>query len=280
MAVTTADVGAAGSWPSVGELLRAWRRRRSLSQLELALNADVSARHVSFLETGRARPSREMVLHLAEQLEVPLRERNGLLLAAGYAPQYAERSLGTPEMEPVRRALDRFLRAHEPYPAVVVDRHYNLLAANDAVNILIEGVAPELLAAPANTLRLTLHPRGMAPRIANLGEWSAHLLQQLGRQASVTGDPVLERLHGELAGYPGVSSDAPHDHGPGSEILLPLRIRDGDRELAFFSTISTFGTPIDITLAELAIEAFYPANARTAARFMEDIGAGMSGSSA
>ena len=273
MAVTTADVQAGAAWPSVGELLRTWRRRRSLSQLELALNADVSARHVSFLETGRARPSREMVLHLAEQLEVPLRERNGLLLAAGYAPQYAERSLETSEMEPVRQALDRFLRAHEPYPAVVVDRHYNLLAANDAVGVLTAGCAPKLLEPPANALRLTLHPDGMAPRIENLPEWSAHLLHQLGRQASITGDPELDRLHDELAAYPGVSAQAPHEDGSGAEILLPLRIRDGDRELAFFSTISTFGTPIDITLAELAIEAFYPANARTAARLLQDIGA-------
>ena len=279
MAVTTAEVQASGSWPAVGELLRAWRRRRSLSQLELALNADVSARHVSFVETGRARPSREMVLHLAEQLDVPLRERNGLLLAAGYAPQFAERSLEMPEMEPVRQALDRFLRAHEPYPAVVIDRHYNLLAGNDAVNLLTEGVAAELLEPPANTLRVTLHPEGMAPRIANLEEWSGHLLAQLCRQAAITGDPALEELHQELAGYPGVSRGEPAYEGViGAEILLPLRIRDGDVELAFFSTISTFGTPIDITLAELAIEAFYPANARTAARLLEDIGAGINGS--
>jgi transcriptional regulator with XRE-family HTH domain len=273
MAVTTAEVGAAGSWPSVGELLRSWRRRRSLSQLELALNADVSARHVSFLETGRSRPSREMVLHLAEQLDVPLRERNGLLLAAGYAPEYAERSLETKEMEPVRQALDRFLRAHEPYPAIVVDRHYGLMAANDAVGVLTAGVAPELLEPPANALRITLHPDGMAPRIANLEDWSAHLLHQVRRQASITGDPDLERLHDELAGYPGVTAQTPHEDGASSEILLPLRIRDGDQELEFFSTISTFGTAVDITLAELSIEAFYPANARTAARLLQDIGA-------
>jgi transcriptional regulator with XRE-family HTH domain len=273
MAVTTAEVAAAGSWPSVGELLRTWRRRRSLSQLELALNAEVSARHVSFVETGRSRPSREMVLHLAEQLDVPLRERNGLLLAAGYAPQFAERSLETTEMEPVRQALDRFLRAHEPYPAVVIDRHYNLVAGNDAVGVLTAGVSPELLAPPVNTLLLTLHPDGMAPRIVNLEEWSAHLLHQLRRQASITGDQELERLHDELAGYPGVSVHGAREEGSVPEILLPLRIRDGAQELEFFSTISTFGTPIDITLAELAIEAFYPANARTAARLLQDIGA-------
>jgi transcriptional regulator with XRE-family HTH domain len=273
MAVTTADVQAGRSLPSVGELLRAWRQRRSLSQLELALNADVSARHVSFLETGRAKPSREMVLHLAEQLEVPLRDRNGLLLAAGYAPQYAARSLDDPEMDPVRRALDRFLRAHEPYPAVVVDRHHNLLAGNDAVNLLTEGVDPALLEPPANTLRVTLHPQGMAPRIINLEEWSGDLLHRLRREASITGDPELERLYAELSGYPGVSADAGPDEISGAEVVLPLRIRDGDEELVFFSTISTFGTAIDITLAELSIEAFYPANARTASRLLRDIGA-------
>jgi transcriptional regulator with XRE-family HTH domain len=270
MAVTAAEP--LGSRPRVGELLRAWRRRRSLSQLELALEADVSSRHVSFLETGRARPSREMVLHLAEHLEVPLRDRNGLLLAAGYAPVYAERELQTPEMEPVRQALDRFLRAHEPFPAVVVDRHYNLVSSNDAVALLTAGVAPWLMEPPANALRITLHPDGMAPRIANLGQWSAHLLHRLRRQAAVTGDPELERLHDELASYPGAAIEAVPDDG--ADIVLPMRLREADGELSFFSTISTFGTAVDITLAELAIEAFYPANARTAARLLRDIGAG------
>jgi hypothetical protein len=212
-----------------------------------------------------------MVLHLAEHLEVPLRDRNGLLLAAGYAPVYAERELETPEMAPIRQALDRFLRAHEPFPAVVVDRHYNLMSSNDAVALLTDGVAPELLEPPANALRVTLHPRGMAPRITNLDQWSGHLLHRLRRQASVTGDPELERLHDELAGYPGVSTDPPSDDG--AEIVLPMRMRDGDGELSFFSTISTFGTAVDITLAELSIEAFYPANARTAARLLREIGA-------
>jgi transcriptional regulator with XRE-family HTH domain len=276
MAVTTAEAPTGGSFPSVGELLRTWRQRRSLSQLELALNADVSARHVSFVETGRARPSREMLLHLAEQLDVPLRDRNGLLLAAGYAPQYAERSLETPEMEPVRRALDRFLRAHEPYPAVVIDRHHNLVAGNDALGLLIEGVDPELLEPPANALRVTLHPRGMAPQIINLAEWSAHLLHRLRREAAITGDPELERLYDELSVYPGVSTDVGHEDTTGADVVLPMRMRDGDDELAFFGTISTFGTAVDITLAELSIEAFYPANARTAARLLRDIGAEMS----
>lgn len=267
------DMSATTAPLRVGELLRGWRQRRSLSQLELALDAAVSSRHVSFLETGRARPSREMVLHLAEHLDVPLRERNSLLLAAGYAPVFGERPLDTEEMAPVRAALARFLRAHEPYPAVVLDRHYNLLDANDALGVLIEGVAPRLLEAPANALRVTLHPDGMAPRILNLAEWSAHLLERLRRQATVTGDADLQDLHDELAAYPGVELDPPDEQVIGADIVLPLRVRDGEgNELSLFSTVSTFGTAIDITLAELAIEAFYPANARTAGLLLRDIG--------
>lgn len=258
----------------IGELLRAWRQRRNLSQLELALNADVSARHVSFLETGRARPSREMVIRLAEELEVPLRERNSLLLAAGYAPVYGQRPLEAPEMESVRQAIDRFLRAHEPYPAVVVDRYHNLLAANDALDLLLEGVAPELLEPPANGMRIALHPDGMASRTLNLPEWSAHLLQRVRREAQITGDPELGALYEELTDYPGVHIAPQHAEIHPSDIVLPLRLRDtdGGGELAFFSTLSTFGTAADITLAELAIEAFYPANAHTAMRLLRDIG--------
>jgi transcriptional regulator with XRE-family HTH domain len=262
---------AAAAPPPVGELLRSWRRRRSLSQLELALDADVSSRHVSFLETGRSRPSREMVLHLAEHLDVPLRERNTLLLAAGFAPLYGERALDAAEMEPVRVALDRFLRAHEPYPAVVLDRGYELLASNDATQLLIGDVAPALLEPPVNALRLTLHPDGMAPRIVNLQEWSAHLLMRLHRQAQATGDPALMSLYDELCEYPGVAVQAAHEGIAGADIVLPLRLLDADEELAFFSTISTFGTAVDVTLAELSIEAFYPANARTAQRLLADI---------
>jgi transcriptional regulator with XRE-family HTH domain len=257
----------------VGDLLRSWRRRRNLSQLELALDASVSARHLSFLETGRARPSREMVIRLCEELDVPLRERNALLLAAGYAPLYAERSLESPEMSAVRQALDRFLRAHEPYPAVVVDRQHNLVAANDALELILDGVASELLEPPANALRIALHPRGMAPRTLNLAEWSGHLLRRLRREAQVTGDARLQELHEELAGYPGVHVSAEHADVQPSDIVLPLRLRDvdGAGELAFFSTLSTFGTAADITLSELAIEAFYPANARTAMRLLREI---------
>jgi transcriptional regulator with XRE-family HTH domain len=271
MSVDTAVAYPGPSRAPIGELIRTWRRRRSLSQLELALEADVSSRHVSFLETGRARPSREMVLRLADHLDIPLRERNRLLLAAGYAPLYEERSLEAPEMAPVHQALDRFLRAHEPYPAIVIDRHHNLLSSNDALGALLEGVAPELLEPPANALRVALHPRGMAPRTLNLEEWSAHLLHRLRREAALTADPELSRLHDELAAYPGVSVEAPRDEEATGGIVVPLRLRAGERELAFFSTISTFGSAVDITLDELMIEAFYPANAATASHLLEGI---------
>jgi transcriptional regulator with XRE-family HTH domain len=258
----------------IGDLLRSWRQRRNLSQLELALNAEVSSRHVSFLETGRSRPSREMVVRLAEELEIPLRERNALFLAAGYAPVYAERPLDAIEMEPVRQAIDRFLRAHEPYPAVVVDRYHNLLASNDALDLLLAGVAPELLEPPANGMRVALHPQGMAPRTLNLPEWSAHLLHRVRREAQVTGDPQLASLYDELTSYPGVQVAAARSDIDPADIVLPLRLldTDGESELAFFSTLSTFGTAADITLSELAIEAFYPANANTAMRLMRDVG--------
>jgi transcriptional regulator with XRE-family HTH domain len=258
--------------PAVGELLRAWRQRRNLSQLELALDAAVSSRHLSFVETGRARPSREMILRLAEQLEVPLRERNPLLLAAGYAPVYAERPLESPEMETVRDALDRFLRAHEPYPALVVDRHHNLVAANDALDLLLDGVAPELLEPPANGMRIALHPDGMAPRTLNLPEWSAHLLRRVQREVQITGDPQLASLYDELITYPGAETGPVQAELQQGDIVLPLRLRDrAGGELAFFSTLSTFGTAIDITLSELAIEAFYPANAQTALRLLRGV---------
>ncbi len=252
-----------------GELLRHWRRRRRLSQLELSLDSDISARHLSFVETGRSKPSRAMVMRLTETLAVPLRERNALLLAAGFAPLYAERPLESPEMAPVRAALDRFLRAHEPYPALVIDRHHNLLAANDALGALTAGCAPELLAPPANAIRVALHPDGMAPRTINFGEWSAHLLARLRREAAVTGDPELDALHDEVAAYPGVQTEPPANVD--LEIVVPLRLREGPRELALISTISTFGTPRDITLSELAIEAFYPANAETAMRLLSEV---------
>jgi transcriptional regulator with XRE-family HTH domain len=257
----------------LGELLRQWRKRRSVSQLELSLDSDISARHLSFIETGRSKPSREVLVRLAETLEVPLRERNTLLLAAGYAPLYPERPLDASEMEPVREALDRFLRAHEPYPAVVIDRQHTLIAANDAVAMLTAGCDPELLAPPANVIRLALHPRGMAPRTLNLPEWSAHLLARLRREAAITSDPQLERLYAEVESYPGVLTTLPASAHTGADIAVPLRLSDGEQELAFLSTISTFGTAVDVTLSELAIEAFYPANAHTALHLLRDVGA-------
>jgi transcriptional regulator with XRE-family HTH domain len=253
-----------------GELLREWRRRRSLSQLELATRSAVSTRHLSFIETGRARPSREMLLHLAQRLEIPLRERNRMLLAAGFAPVFGERTLEDPELGAVREALDRFLAAHEPYPAVVLDRHWNVVAANRGLAVLVDGVAPALLAPPANALRLTLHPDGMAPRIANLDEWSRHLLDRLRREAAITGDPGLEALLGELSGYAGVAGEGPEDAAGGIVVLLRLRHADG--ELRLFSTVTTFGTALDVTLADLTIEAFYPADAETAQRLASLVG--------
>ncbi len=247
----------------VGELLRGWRERRRLSQLELALQTEISTRHLSFVETSRATPSREMVLRLAEGLDLPLRERNELLLAAGYAPIYAETALDAPPLAAVRAAVRQVLTGHEPYPAAVVDRGWNLVDANAGLAILTVGVAPELLAPPANVLRASLHPAGLAPRIANLGEWRAHLLGRLRRQVALTADAGLSSLLNELRAYP---CDQPEPEveipGPG-DIVVPLRIRHGGRELAFFSTVATFGTPLDVTVAELAIESFFPADPDT-----------------
>jgi transcriptional regulator with XRE-family HTH domain len=244
-----------------GALLRDWRRRRHLSQLDLALEAGVSARHLSFLETGRSKPSREMVLHLSEQLEVPLRDRNRLLLAAGYAPAFEERPIDAPEMAPVREALDKILTGHEPYPALVVDRWWNLAAANRSVALFTAQVPAHLMEPPVNVLRASLHPDGMASRILNYGEWRAHLLDRLHRQVALTADPRLAELYDELSAFPGETAEV---HNPGGEIAVPLRYDVGGRELAFFSTIATFGTAVDITLAELSIEAFFPADEATA----------------
>lgn len=250
--------------PQIGSLLRDWRERRRMSQLDLALGAGVSARHVSFIETGRSKPSAEMVVQLAEHLDVPLRDRNSLLLAAGYAPAYGQRDLADPEMGPVREAIDRVLRGHEPFPAIVVDRHWGLVAGNRTVSLLTEGAAAHLLDPPVNVLRLALHPEGVAPRIVNLGEWRAHLLDRLGRQAVASGDPALFALHEELASYPGGGGGYTVDLEAGS-IAVPLRIRGaGDQELAFISTATTFGTAVDVTVSELSIESFFPADDATA----------------
>jgi transcriptional regulator with XRE-family HTH domain len=260
------------SRPPVGALLREWRQQRRLSQFELALESGVSSRHLSFVETGRSRPSVAMVLRLAEQLEVPLRDRNGLLLAAGYAPAFAQRELDAPEMGPVRDAIDQVLRGHEPYPALVVDRHWGLVAANRAVDVLVEGVAGELLEPPINVLRLSLHPDGLAPRILNLHQWRAHLLERLARDALASGDPALTVLRDELASYPD------GEPGPGldpafTDIAVPLRLRHGEIELAFMSTKTSFDTAVDVTVAELSIESFFPADTQTAEAMRSLVGA-------
>jgi transcriptional regulator with XRE-family HTH domain len=250
----------------LGDHLRDWRRRRRMSQLDLACEADISARHLSFVETGRAQPSRDMVLHLAERLEVPLRERNVLLVAAGYAPIFSERSLSDPALAAARNAVDLVLKGHEPYPALAVDRHWTLVAANDAVTRLIAGTTPALLQPPVNVLRLSLHPDGLASRIANLAEWRAHLLARLRRQIDVSADPVLVELMNELRRYPALGA-AGKGASAGDQdyagVIVPLRLVVKDRILSFFSTTAVFGTPVDITLSELALESFFPADAAT-----------------
>ncbi len=241
-------------------MLRDWRQRRRLTQLDLSLRAEVSARHLSFVETGRARPTSSMILQLAEQLDVPLRERNALLLAGGFAPAYPEHALTETPMAAISAAINAILSAHEPFPCLVVDRHWELVAANTALDGLIAGAAPALLEPPVNVLRLSLHPDGMAPRIANLPQWRGHVLARLGREAEASGDPALRELLAELRAYPGGTAAAEP-----SALIVPLRLRADAGELSFFSTTTVFGTPQDVTVAELAIESFYPADAATAA---------------
>jgi transcriptional regulator with XRE-family HTH domain len=247
----------------VGPLLRRWRDQRRLSQMELALEADVSTRHLSFVETGRSKPSREMVVRLAEHLDVPLRERNELLLAAGYAPAYPESSLEDAELGQVRDAVRRLLAAHEPYPAVAVDRRWELVDGNAGVALITAGAAAHLLDPPVNALRLSLHPDGMAPRIANLAEWRGHVLGRLRREVTATQDAQLRSLLAELESYPG-GDDPGETVPPPGAVVVPLRLRSDAGELAFMSTITTFGTPLDITVSELSIEAFFPADDHTA----------------
>lgn len=245
----------------VGAHLRAWRQRRRLSQLDLALEAEISSKHLSFLETGRSRPSRDMVIRLAERLDVPLRERNVLLVAAGFAPAYPQRGLDDPALREARQAVELILTAHEPWPALAVDRHWHLVSANAAVPPLLAGAAAALLAPPINVLRLSLHPDGLSGRIANLGEWRAHILDRLWRQVEATADPRLAALHAELAGYPAPAARQRPGH---AGIAVPLRLRTGTVTLSFLSTITVFGTPVDVTLSELALETFLPADAATA----------------
>ncbi|RWA63752.1 MULTISPECIES: helix-turn-helix transcriptional regulator [unclassified Mesorhizobium] len=249
---------------SAGSLIREWRARRRMSQLDLAMEAEISQRHLSFVESGRAQPSREMVLHLAEQLSIPLRQRNQLLLAAGFAPSFSEKQLSDAALAPAMAAVETVLRGHEPFPALAVDRHWNLVSANAAIAPFLADVSePSLLAPPVNVLRLSLHPGGVAPRIVNLAEWRAHLLERLKHQNDAIGDPVLIELERELRAYPsGLKRARPAPVEP-SGIVHPLRLAHGDQVLSFISTITVFGTPLDVTLSELAIESFFPADEQT-----------------
>ncbi|MFE2424486.1 helix-turn-helix domain-containing protein [Streptomyces hokutonensis] len=250
----------------VGPLLRAWRERRRVSQLELALRADSSARHISFVETGRSRPSEEMVLRLAEHLEVPVRERNSLLLAAGYAPRYPETPLDDPALGALREGLERLIQGYEPYPALVVDATYTVVAANRGITMLLDGVPESLLQPPLNAMRLTLHPEGLAPRIRNLGEWRGHLLAQMERQIALHRSEPLRALYEEVAAYPvpEAAGDEAEPAGSVPYFALPMRIEHEGRVLSFVSSISTFNTPMDVTVSELAIETFLPADPATA----------------
>ncbi|MFE7947788.1 helix-turn-helix domain-containing protein [Streptomyces sp. NPDC057426] len=254
----------------VGPLLRGWREQRRLSQLALALLADSSARHISFIETGRARPSEEMVLRLAERLEVPVRERNALLLAAGYAPKYTESTLDDPQLETLRAGIEQLLRGYDPYPALVVDGAYTVVAANEGIGVLLSGVAEHLLTPPLNAMRITLHPEGLAPRIRNLREWRGHLLAQMERQIALSRSPALRKLYEEVAAYPlperardPEDREDREDPEPYPYFALPLRIEHDGRVLSFVSSISTFNTPTDVTVAELAIETLLPADPAT-----------------
>jgi transcriptional regulator with XRE-family HTH domain len=251
--------------PSIGDLVREWRQRRRLSQLELASEAEISARHLSFIETGRSQPSRDMVLHLADELDVPMRERNVLLVAAGYAPIFAQRSLDDPALAAARNAIDLILEAQKPYPAFAIDRHWLVIASNAALPELYAGVSPALLEPPINALRLSLHPQGLAPRIANFREWRAHLLAATRRRLDVTGDRVLAELLREVSEYPVPAGKAPPQISPTENaVVIPFKIVTAAGLLSFFSTTPVFGTPVDVTLSELALELFFPADAATA----------------
>ncbi len=253
---------------AVGSLLRQWRQRRRMSQLALACEAEISTRHLSFVETGRSVPSREMLLQLAESLDVPLRERNALLTAAGYAPMFRERPLDDPALSAAREAIELLLASHRPYPALAIDRHWNLLAHNESVPPLLAGVDPSLLAGQVNVLRLSLHPLGLAPRIANLAEWRAHLLARLRRDVELSADPVLVELLQELRGYE-FAGNGGGGHAADAEIepaavVVPFRLRTDAGLLSFVSTTTVFGTPLDVTLSEIALESFFPADQATA----------------
>ncbi|WP_130303163.1 helix-turn-helix domain-containing protein [Advenella incenata] len=249
---------------TVGGLIRDWRQRRRYSQLDLACLANISARHLSFMETGRAQPSRQMLLLLAEHLDIPLRQRNEMLLCAGYAPHYAEHALNDAPLHEAQSAITALLTAHEPFPAMAVDGHWNLVHANRSLSLLLADVAPELLTAPVNVLRLGLHPQGLAARILNFSEWRAHLLQRLRRQYEQTADPWLLALYDELVAYP-TPDGTPHLRRVNHTIAVPLQLDTNEGVLSLLSATMTFGTPLEVALSELVLEIFLPANAGSAA---------------
>ncbi|MFI1443396.1 helix-turn-helix domain-containing protein [Streptomyces fructofermentans] len=266
--MTTAAPGTASAddgVPGVGPLLRGWRERRRVSQLELALRAGSSARHISFVETGRSRPSEDMVLRLAEHLDVPVRDRNSLLLAAGYAPRYPETPLDDPALEALREGVERLIRGYEPYPALVVDATYSVVAANRGVTMLLDGVPEHLLVPPLNAMRLTLHPEGLAPRIRNLRAWRGHLLAQMERDIALRRSAPLRALYEEVAAYPYDVPESGEDEQDARvpHFALPLRIEHDGLVLSFVSSISTFNTPMDVTVSELAVETLLPADPAT-----------------
>lgn len=254
---------------SVGEMLRQWRQRRRLSQLDLAIAADVSARHVSLVETGKSQPSADMVVRLAEQLDVPLRDRNRMLLAAGFAPRYAERPLDADALSAARHAVGKVLRAHEPYPALVFDRRWNIVMTNRAVTPFFADVAPDLLRPPINMVRLALDPRGLAPLVVNLGDVHALFRTRIRRQLAIAPDAELTALYEEVLAP---DADSPAGDSIASDVVIAMILRLSGREVRMFSTITTFGTPMDVTLDELAVESYYPADAESAAYFADSDG--------
>ncbi len=248
----------------VGDLLRSWRQRRRLSQLDLANEAAISTRHLSFLENGRSTPSRDMLMRLAEQLEIPMRERNALLLAGGFAPMYPEREMDDPDLAAARKAIDLFLERQKPYPAFAMDRQWRVVASNSALPELYEGCSAALMKPPVNGMRLTLHPEGMAPRIVNFAEWRIHLLERLRHEIAVTADPALSVLLHEVLRYPAPEEQntMPETLAPNA-VMVPFRVKTRVGVLSFFTTTTVFGTPIDVTLSELMLEHFYPADEET-----------------
>jgi transcriptional regulator with XRE-family HTH domain len=253
---------------AVGDHLREWRLRRRMSQLDLACEAEVSSRHLSFVETGRSQPSRDMILRLAERLEVPMRERNVLLVAGGFAPVFPERSLDAPELAAAKAALDILLEGMTPYPAFAVDRHWNIVASNGALPQLYDGIDAQLLTPPVNALRLSLHPRGLGPRIVNFAEWHAHVVDRLKRQIDLTADPGLIELLDEVRGYGRALAPPgrPRAASPAApQMIVPFQVSIAGEVASFFTTTMVFGTPVEVTLSELALESFFPADAATVA---------------